>query len=312
MTIIQSSSVQSSLRRQRLSQKLTAIICIIFVIGMMISGIFITFMVNQKAQQEVSTKATMLMETMNSVRDYTSKNITPKLNNLSTKEFLPEVVPAFSAHIVFENLRKNPKYREFLYRETALNPTNLSDKADSFEAGLIEQFRQDSKITEKTGFLSSTPRINNNVFYIARPLAVTQRSCLECHSTPSNAPKKMVAKYGNQNGFNWRLNEIIGAQIVFIPAEKVLSNAQELFVPIALVTLMIFGIAIIILHRWLQQQVIQPITKIAYTVESISMGYTDQKLDSQRQDEIGILSRSIDRLGISLKMAIARINNPKK
>jgi HAMP domain-containing protein len=312
MTIIQSPSVQSSLRGKSLSYKLTAIICLIFAIGMIVSGIFITFMVNQKAQQEVSTKATMLMDTMNSVRDYTSKNITPKLNNFSATEFLPEVVPAFSAHIVFENLRKNPKYQEFLYREAALNPTNNNDKADSFEAEIIEQFRQDSKLQEKTGFLSSTSRIKNNVFYIARPLAVTQRSCLECHSTPSRAPKKMINKYGEQNGFNWRLNEIIGTQIVFIPAEKVLGNAQQLFMPIALVTLIIFGVAIMILHRWLQQQVIQPITKIAHIVESISMGYIDQKLDSQRQDEIGTLSRSIDRLGISLQMAISRINNPKK
>jgi methyl-accepting chemotaxis protein len=122
----------------------------------------------------------------------------------------------------------------------------------------------------------------------------------------------MVDKYGKQNGFNWRFNEIIGAQIVFIPAEKVLSNAQQLFMPIALVTLIIFGVAVAILHRWLQQKIIQPITKIAYMMESISMGYVDQKLDSERQDEIGILSRSINRMVISLQMAISRINNPKR
>ena len=312
MTIIQSPFIQSSLRGQRLSQKLAAIICLIFVIGMIVSGVFITFMVNQKAQQEVNTKATVLMETMNSVRDYTSSNITPILNNQPRAEFRPEIVPAFSAHVVFENLRRNPQYKDFLYREAALNPTNIDDKADSFESEIIEQFRQDSKLKERTGFLPSTPRINNNIFYIARPILVSQRSCLECHSTPDRAPKKMVDKYGKKNGFNWHINEIIGAQILFIPAEKVLANAQQLFASIALATLIIFGVSITILHRWLQQQIIQPITKLAYMVESISMGYVNQKLDSQRQDEIGILSRSIDRMVISLQMAIARINNPKK
>ena len=69
---------------------------------------------------------------------------------------------------------------------------------------------------------------------------------------------------------------------------------------------------LVVLSLILQQQIIQPITKIAYIVESISIGYIDQKLDSQRQDEIGILSRSINRMVISLQMAIARINNPKK
>ncbi len=312
MTILKSLFLQRFLQRLRLTQKLTVITCLIFLIGMMISGIFITFMVNQKAQQEVSSKAMILMETMNSVRDYTTSNITPQLSKQITAKFSPEVVPAFSAHTVFENLRKNPQYKDFLYRETALNPTNINDKADSFESKIIEQFRNDFNLKEKSGFLASTPRINHDVFYIARPLSVSQKSCLECHSTPAKAPKQMIAKYGTKNGFNWHLNEIIGAQIVLVPAQKILSNAQQLFISIALVTLVIFGIAITTLHRWLQQQVVKPITRIAHIVESISMGDLDQKLDSQRQDEIGLLSQSIDRLGISLQMAITRIHTPKK
>ncbi len=122
----------------------------------------------------------------------------------------------------------------------------------------------------------------------------------------------MIAIYGNKNGFNWQLHEIIGAQIVYVPIQKILSTARQLFSFIILITFIIFGITIAIIHRWLQKQVVRPITKIAHIVEDISMGNLSKKLDSKRQDEIGLLSQSIDRLGVSLQMALQRISNLPK
>jgi methyl-accepting chemotaxis protein len=290
-----------------LSQKLTAFLCLIFAIGMIMSSILINSMVNQTAQQEISSKATMLMETMNSVRDYTSKHIKPQLADRLAQDFLPESVPAYSARTIFDKLRKNPQYQEFLYREATLNPTNLQDKANIFEAEVVKNFRNNSQLKEQTGFINNPDQAKGNIFYIAHPLAVSNQSCLECHSTPQIAPKSMIAKYGDKNGFNWHLHEIIGAQIIFVPAQKILSNAQQLFLSIILMTLVIFGATIIMIHRWLQKQVVKPITKISHTVEAISMGDLSKKLESKRQDEIGLLSQSIDRLGISLQMAMKRI-----
>jgi HAMP domain-containing protein len=291
-----------------LSQKLTAFLCLIFAIGMIVSSILINSMVNQTAQQEISSKATMLMETMNSVRDYTSNHIKPQLVDRLAQDFLPESVPAYSARTIFDNLRKNPQYQEFLYREATLNPTNLQDKANPFEVEVVKNFQNNSQLQEQTGFINNPDQAQNHVFYIAHPISVNKQSCLECHSTPQVAPQSMIAKYGDKHGFNWHLHEIIGAQIILVPAQKILSNAQQLFFSIILMTLVIFGATIVMIHRWLQKQVVKPITKISHTVEAISMGDLSQKLESKRQDEIGLLSQSIDRLGISLQMAMKRIH----
>ena len=301
----------SSLYNLRLAQKLTLFLCLIFAVGTIANGIFLTVTVNQAAQQEISSKAVMLMETMNAVRDYTSNNIKPKLSEKLLTEFLPETVPAFSAHTVFDQLRKNPEYRDFLYRETALNPTNISDKADSFESEIINSFRRNSQLKERTGFISNATHAQGNVFYIARPLAVSKQSCLECHSTPQAAPQSMIAKYGSKNGFNWHLKEIIGAQITFIPAQKILNNAQGLLSSIMIITVALFAIVTTMVYFWLQRQVVSPITKIARAVESISMGDLSTKFDTSRKDEIGILTQSIDRLGLSLQMAMTRIKSRK-
>jgi methyl-accepting chemotaxis protein len=301
----------SSLKNLRLAQKLTLFLCLIFAVGTVANGIFITFTVNQTAQQEISSKAVMLMETMNAVRDYTSNNIKPQLKERLLTEFLPETVPAFSANTVFNQLRKNPEYKEFLYREATLNPTNTNDKADVFEAEIVNSFRGNSQLKERVGFISNAAHAQGNVFYIARPLAVSKQSCLECHSTPQAAPKSMIDKYGSKNGFNWHLKEIIGAQIVFVPAQKIFNNAQNLFSSIMTITIALFAIATTLVYFWLQRQVVNPITKIARAVEGISMGDLSNKFDSNRQDEIGLLTQSIDRLGLSLQMALNRIKVKK-
>jgi HAMP domain-containing protein len=300
-------------KKMQLAQKLTILLCSTFAIGTIFSGIFVTLMVDRTAQQEISSKALMLMETMNSVRTYTNNQIRPKLAERMSVEFLPESVAAFSAQSVFAELRKNAEYQDFLYRETALNPSNLKDKADAFETAIIERFRADSAVKEQTGFRANDlANSGGEIFYISRPLRVSKQSCLECHSNPSLAPKSMIAKYGDKNGFNWHLNEIIGAQTISVPAQRILSNARQLFITIMGLFLILFGVSISVVNLWLRKQVVKPVIKIARIVEKISMGELDAKLDSQRQDEIGILSQAIDRLSISLKMAMGRIQSANK
>ena len=43
--------------------------------------------------------------------------------------------------------------------------------------------------------------------------------CLRCHGDPAHAPAAMRALYPGNGGFNWRLGETVGAQIVSVPFE---------------------------------------------------------------------------------------------
>jgi len=66
------------------------------------------------------------------------------------------------------------------------------------------------------------------VFYIARPLAITKESCLRCYSTPEAAPKVSWQTHGKENGFGWKLNEIVASQIISVPAEEVAAKQSYL------------------------------------------------------------------------------------
>ncbi|GAA6622928.1 hypothetical protein NUACC26_087530 [Scytonema sp. NUACC26] len=133
-----------------------------------------------KAQNEISSKAWLLLRTLNSVRSYTSVEVTPQIEpHLGADDFSPQVIPAYSAKKVFEQLSKeNKSYSNFLYKEAMLNPTNVHDKADNFEAPIVQKFRKNRNLQQETGFRSLG---NEQYFYIARPLEVTSSSCLRCH-----------------------------------------------------------------------------------------------------------------------------------
>ena len=146
---------------------------------------------------------------------------------LDTQEkFIPESIPSFSLREMFEILRKNQKYNNIIYKDATLNPVNLRDQADEFEANIVQRFRQESELKDLSGFRTI---YGESLFYTARPFRVQKQTCLRCHSTPEAAPKSQIATYGREHGFGWKLNEIIATQIVYVPAKEILANAQRSF-----------------------------------------------------------------------------------
>jgi HAMP domain-containing protein len=300
-----------TLKDFQLGQKLTLLLSAVFLGGILATAIVLSQLLNFNAQAELTNKALMLMETMNSVRDYTSTQVNPELKERLAKEFLPESVPAYSAREVFEAFRKSPTYNDFFYKEAALNPTNVArDKADAFETKLIEGFRQkSSKASEVSGFRSSS---TGNLFYIARPITIQKASCLECHSTPDKAPASMIKLYGPNHGFGWQLNETIGAQVISVPAAKVLNTARRSLLVLLGIFTVAFALATFLVNLWLKRYVVRPINRMALTAEAVSMGDTAAEFVSNSNDEVGKLTEAFNRLRLSLQMAMQRLEKHRR
>lgn len=287
----------------KLGRKLNIILFGIILLIVIINSLILSIILQKSVEQEIATKATILIETMSSVRDYTRLKISPELSPVmdSGDRFLPQTVPGYSAREVFENLRTRADYKEFFYKEATLNPTNLRDKADKFEAEVVEQFRKNTALKEKTGFRTFP---GGEVFYVARPLAVKEQSCLRCHSTPSAAPKSQLTMYGDENGFGWQLNEIVGAQIVSVPASSVFNEAQHLKLNVIGLLCLGFLIAVVVINIFLKQSIVKPLTNMAQWAKQMSTGNASTTFDHKSQDEIGILASSLKRLKVSVDMAL--------
>jgi len=292
------------LKNLNLKQKFTILLLVILTFGLSLSGFALSSLLRENAKQDISSTALMLMQTMSSVRKYTSTQVNPELADKLATEFLPQSVPAYSAREVFEILRKTPEYRDFFYKEATLNPTNLRDKADGFETEIVEKFRNKADLKEVSGFRSIP---GGDIFYVARPLPVSEESCLKCHSVPEAAPQSMITLYGSANGFGWKLNEIIGAQIISVPANNVINKANQSSLLIVLIVSTIFIATILLVNFFLNRQVVIPLKRMTRIAEEVSTGHLEVEFEQMSNDEIGNLARAFKRMQLSLEMAMKRI-----
>ena len=299
------------LRNIKLGTKFNLLLLLVFICSVSLTGLALSRMLQQKAQDEVTSKALTLMQTMTAVRTYTNNHVNPLLApRLETESvFIPETVPAYAATEVFENLRKNEGYKNFFYKEATLNPTNLRDKADTFETKVVERFRQEPRVKEISDFRTFS---SGRVFYIARPLAITKESCLRCHSTPEAAPKSQLATYGTENGFGWKLNEVVAAQIISIPSEEVFASAQQSLSLAMGILISALAIVILIINFLLKQTIIQPIKKIAHLAREVSTGKITDDFEQTSNDEIGVLAASFNRMKSSLEIEIKMLKKQEK
>ncbi|WP_017317995.1 c-type heme family protein [Mastigocladopsis repens] len=295
----------------KIGTKVNLILIMVFISGIFISGIALSNVLQTKAQDEVSSKALILMQIANSVRDYTNERVQPLLlPKVDTQEqFIPESIPSFTVREVFEKFRKNKEYGNFLYKDATLNPTNLRDKADEFEAEIVERFRKEPGNKSDSGFRTMS---GEKLFYSARPFAIQDKSCLRCHTTPELAPKSQIATYGKDNGFGWKLNQVLGAQMVYVPAEDILKTANQSLLLVLAIVGIIFTAIVIIMNQLLRKTVLLRIKKIATVAEQVSVGDMNADFGKQSKDEIGDLAEAFNRMKYSLEIAFNMLNKNQK
>jgi hypothetical protein len=152
------------------------------------------------------------------------ESVKGKPQELADTEFHPQSVPAFAATEIFGYLRE--KFPDYFYKEATLNPTNPRDRATDWETDVVNQFRGTPTQAE---FISTRESPTGTALFLARPIKVNNVSCLECHSTPDKAPAEMIKLYGGDNGFSWKLDDVIGAQIVSVPVSVPVHSAESAF-----------------------------------------------------------------------------------
>ncbi|MEA5509099.1 DUF3365 domain-containing protein [Crocosphaera sp. UHCC 0190] len=296
------------LKNLKIATKLNILLIAISVIIVLLSGGFLSLILSHNAEKVVTDKALVLMETMSAVRNYTSTKVNPELaSRLETdNQFLPQTVPAYSAREVFEYFREQGGYKDFFYKEATLNPTNLRDKADQFETEIVETFRKDSNLKQTSGFRSFN---SGDIFYIARPINVSKESCLRCHSTPDVAPKSLLVTYGKDNGFGWKLHEVVGIQMILVPANKILETAKKLQISVTSILVVCLLFAIILINFFLKFTVTTPLKKMAQLAQRISTGDLSQEFEHPFDDEMGMLAASLNRMKVSLEIAMDMLNS---
>jgi len=271
-----------------------------FIVGFVAAGFVSQSLLLHNAREEILQNARLMMESALSARDYTIAQVKPLLETQMKYKFLPQTVPAYAATEQFNELRK--KHPDYAYKEATLNPSNPRNRASDWEADVVNVFRNTAATTEIIGE-RDTP--TGRSLYLARPIQVKSPSCLDCHSTVDAAPKTMLDLYGNANGFGWKMQEIIGAQIVSVPMTVPIERAQKTFTTFMGSLALVFVAIFVLLNLMLYTMVIRRVTHLAGIADQVSLGNMDAgDFKTRSKDEIGVLTEAMGRMKASLVQAM--------
>ena len=111
------------------------------------------------------------------------------------------------------------------------------------------------------------------------------------------------------NGFGWKLNEIVGTRLISVPLSIPQKQAQDSIFSYSLLIASIFLVAYaavtLIVRRW----IMNPLNTISHLVEQISLRKVEGVQlpdEDHRYDELSKLSKSVNRLLISLQKALLK------
>ncbi len=285
--------------------KFNLVLIVVFLAGFAAAGWVSRQLLQENARDEVIRDARLMMEAAISVRTYTVDQIRPHLIKQMDEVFLPQTVPAFAATEAISTLRK--KYAEYSYKEATLNPTNPRNRTADWEADIVNRFRQYPDQKEMVGERQSS---SGKSLFIAAPIRIGNPACLQCHSTPAAAPPTMLKIYGEANGFGWKHNEIVGAQVVSVPMDVPLAKAERAFTTFMASLAGVFLSVFIVLNIMLSWLIVRPIRQMSEAADKISTGdFGVPEFKDSGKDEVSVLGSSFNRMRRSLEKAMQMIGD---
>ena len=126
-----------------------------------------------------------------------------------------------------EKAGRNP----YIYKLASINPRNPVNKANELEKELIKKFNDG----EIESFESIVEKQGEKYLYKAMSSTRNKESCMRCHGHPQAAPKDIVDRYGDKNGFFLPVGQITALVSLMVPLEGLMSEAKKYFYVISAV-----------------------------------------------------------------------------
>ncbi|MBV8145083.1 MAG: DUF3365 domain-containing protein [Gammaproteobacteria bacterium] len=279
--------------------RVNLVLVVVFAVGATIAAVTCRALLQSNAEHEIRGEAELMMDSALAARDYTASQIAPLLLPQMQTHFLPQSIPFYAATEHF--LRLHASHPEYAYREATLNPSNPRDRANDWQADIIERFRNDPATHQITG-QRDTPL--GPSLYLAKPIRATA-DCLSCHGPASSAPATIIARYGPDNGYGWQPGDVVGAQVVSVPVAHAQARAQQAFRAFLASLLAIFVSLLLVVDLVLYALVVRPIRRMAAIADRVSVGDNSApEFAPAGATEIAMLARDFDRMRKSLDKAL--------
>lgn len=292
-----------------LAIKFNLVFIAMFAIGLTAIGVVADRVLQQQALNETRHDADVLLNAAAAMQNYTAQHITPLLATQIKYSFVPESVPAYSAIEMLNSLQS--VFPNFSYKSAMLNPTNPRDRPTDWESEVIAHLHDHPELKEATGE-RRTPG-GEQLLFLAHPSRITDAACMECHSTPSAAPRTMLDKYGPANGFGWTMNDVIGAEFVSVPMSESIARGHAVWRSLMLSLTAVFAVVLVVLNAMVHFLVTRRLQMLSRAADEVSLGKLgDVELPAGGSDEIASLAVSFGRMRTSLVAAFDILEEQQK
>ncbi len=197
------------------------------------------------------------LENYKALRTYVSKYQKSEIFKLQSSEiihkdfFVPSLLSStFSArtinHIYNDNRIKEKKI-PLNIKFASDNPRNILNKATKKESKILEQYN--NKIL--TGSYKEIENKEDGTFlFYVLPTKLNSKKCMKCHSRPSFAPKDLLKKYGNKNGFYEKIGDMRAIVVGTMKIDDYLVFAKQSFFILSLLITIIFCIILFSFYKF--------------------------------------------------------------
>ena len=260
----------------------------------------IYFFTKSELFAQANKELKLLVDVVSSARAIVKDKTRPYF--LAKGEFFSPVV---SSTVMAKELATqfNKLQPTYMVRMVSDNPLNAENLPEGMEKDVLNALRQGGN--EKGVIQTGT--IRGKTYLISAVPTKVHDDCLMCHGDPAAAPADITTKYGTTSGFGWQSGTIIGATLVGVPIADL--NTAVLVrsgIVIGVITILFAGV-LIVLNRVVQGNIIQPILSITEAAQAVSLGRSNAPLVSDREDEIGALTRAFELMRRSITIATDQI-----
>ena len=249
------------------------------------------------ARHELETTALLVLETAAALRGYTRGEVAP----LFPRDRLAEAsVPAYAVERVLTRLGE--RLPDFTYRQVALEPVHVRNRATHREVSIIRRFIEDPGLEDVSGVFSEPAPAR---YYLARPLYAPADGCAACHGEFAAATAREEAPHHSARDLQWKTGDLLGTEIVEIP----LSTAWKTSVSSMVITtaglacvFLVTGVVFLMIFR---RAVSVPLETLSREAEQLSLAPLAEEHALTPQDgPFARLALALQRLRASIRYSV--------
>ena len=291
-------------RAGSVARRFNTSLLLLYLLSIAVSAPAIYYFTRSEVFAQANSELRLLGDLVKSIKGYISKDMRPWF--IENKQFHSA---GFSGIVAVSLIAKQFKGLQGRYaiRNVSDNPLNPANSPESFERGLLEEFRGDRDLSH----LQTEGELGGQLMLVSSAPIVSQPGCLQCHGEPDKVPPEITAQYGTTSGYHYKDKDIVGLELVGVPIADVNALAlQRSLVAIGLLTAL-FALIFVTINVLVRRNLISPILEITNAAHAVVKGDLDRSLDIQRNDEIGDLARSVELLRRSFSQVMKRFNKTR-